>query len=231
MTENLLHLAVQTFNTNESTKNRIIECIHSNLAKNWIGKITILDEGFGVGLPVDSKISVIPISKRATYSDFMKVMFNENSSIYSHFGIANSDIFFSDDVESLLFKIKKTSTAICLTRHELAGGLCHNPKDSQDAWIFRQHSPASRLLDSSQYELGIAGCEVCFATALYSYGYDLWNPYIDCEITHNDPNPRIHFSDRYQGAYTLIHPCKLEDIEKTPSVYEQVIYRGEFSQG
>jgi len=228
--DKLLHLVVQTYDCDDVVKDRIFECINENLKKDWIGKITVLDEGAGRQFPNSKKISVIDIKSRATYSDMLALMIKDGDKKFSHFAISNSDIFLTDDIRQVLERINQPSTVVCLSRYEIDGRICKDPKGCQDLWLFRNHDPLIRMIQSSYCELGVAGCDHYFATVLFNYGYDMWNPSLNCRIIHNDPNPRIQFTDKdkYSCVYTYIPQCSIEDIEISETKYEHFNVKSPF---
>lgn len=231
----MLHLVVQLYPAgDEAVIERMVKCISSNLRLGCISRMTIVCEG--INLTIDSpKVEVARIDHRATYSDLLEIALASSDEQITHCGIANTDIYFSDDLERLIKVLMDPVMVAAISRHEVNGMLHPDPKWSQDAWIFKRHVPSNDFLQACNYSLGIAGCEHHFAMALHVHGYSIWNPCIDCKIVHADPSPRNVFSQRYYGAYLLLPPCKIEDISSTPPRYEMAIsrspFQGDSSQG
>jgi len=65
---------------------------------------------------------------------------------------------------------------------------------------------------------------------LFSQGYKLWNPCLDCRILHVDPEPSTSYTERYRGAHLDLLPCMTIDVEKQTPDYVTGINRGEGSR-
>jgi hypothetical protein len=226
-----IHLVVQMYRArSEDLFRRMCECIVSNAILDFVSKITVVAEN--INLRIDNKkIQIVPVDKRLEYKDLLEIGFGNISEACSHVAVSNTDIFLTDSMKPLLSKVNKKSTVVALSRQELDGKPHPNPKFSQDLWLFLPHKPDGALLEACRFRLGIAGCEHMFAMALYSHGYNIWNPSMDCIIRHNDPNPRIAFNERYQGAYLYLPPCKTEDVEEREPSYEISVARRNFKDG
>ncbi len=226
-----IHLVVQLYKArNPDLSRRMKECIEHNLKLDVITRMTIVAQGVEIKT-THPKIQVVRTSERSTYAQLLKIGLDGNHDSSSHVAISNTDIFLAETLELLARRLSSKSSVAAVTRHELDGALHANPKLSQDLWLFCNHKPGEKFLTASDYELGIAGCEHLFAMALQSHGYDIWNPSIDCIISHNDPNPRTSFSDRYNGAYLYLLPCSIDDVGRAKPQYEISISRRKFQEG
>jgi hypothetical protein len=221
-----LHLFVQLYRAKDDASfQRMIDCILSNASQDFVEHVTVLCENISVRVD-HSKITTKTVTKRHTYADMLK----EASSYVkaSHFALANSDIYLEDGFERLMDKMAKPHYVASITRHEINGVLHQDPKLSQDLWLFKRHSPSAALLNTCEYHLGIAGCEHMFAMSLYSHGYNIWNPCLDCKIVHADPSPRSVFPSRYFGPYLFLRPCLIEEIGACEPGYEVNFSRSPF---
>lgn len=224
----MLHLVVQFYHAREqAVLERMVNCISSNLRLSCISKMTIVCENINLAIDSD-KVDIVSVDHRATYSSLLEIALKVDDESITHCAIANTDIYFPDDLQMLIQAIKDPSVAAAISRHEASGLLHPEPKWSQDAWFFMRHNPSQDFLRACNYNLGIAGCEHHFAMALHAHGYNVWNPCIDCKIVHADPNPRFAFDRRYYGAYLFLPPCKIEDISTKPPRYEMTISRSPF---
>jgi predicted SAM-dependent methyltransferase len=225
-----LHLIVQLYGEHGSpARERILSCIRENSKLSFIQKITVICENQKQSFE-ETNIHTIISKRRATFADLLRVGASLGDSLVTHFAIANSDIFLSDDLARLMKRLSKPSSVAALTRTELNGQLFHQPSYSQDLWLFQVHSPIQEVLNSTNYHLGVAGCEHLFAMTLYTHGYDLWNPCLDCKIIHNDPVPKTQWSDRYYGSYLFLNPCLVEEAGSAEPSYEIHLCRKGFEQ-
>jgi len=206
------------------------ECIEHNLKLDVVTQMTIVTQGVEVKT-THPKIQVIRTSERSTYAQLLKIGLDGNYDSSSHVAISNTDIFLPETLQLLARRLSSKLFVAAVSRHELDGVLRVIPKASQDLWLFCNHKPNEKFLTASDYELGIAGCENLFAMALYSHGYDIWNPSIDLIISHNDPNPRTSWSDWYYGAYLYLLPCSIDDVGSAKPRYEMSFARRKFQEG
>lgn len=214
-----LHLVTQIYRPQaEAELHRMLTCIVRNAELSFVWKLTVLAENINVNFR-DDKIHVERIKSRATYADLMTLQSPPVLQQSTHFAIVNSDIFLSHDVGRLLERISRPSSVVALSRHEYWGELHPNPMASQDLWVFRSHPFAETLIDCSRLRLGVGGCDHLFAMGLYSYGYNIWNSCLNCEIRHNDPRLKLVYADPYYGTCFYPMPCKIEDIEQTTPSY------------
>ncbi|MEZ5558731.1 MAG: hypothetical protein R3E86_09360 [Pseudomonadales bacterium] len=114
--------------------------------------------------------------------------------------IMNADISFRTeaDAERLIalsteLEAGTRSVALCLTRHDLVRG---EPKItlrtqldlpnsmSADAWFFAQ---PLELKQAPFYSLGQMFCDQFFNFDLISHGFEVFNPCLDCQIIHHEP--------------------------------------------
>jgi predicted SAM-dependent methyltransferase len=220
MTHPGLHLVVQLYGQAGSEPHeRMLKCISENSKLDFVKKITVVWESANK-TSNNKKIVIVPSQSRASYTDLLKFSQHMRDETITHIAVANTDILLSEDVLRVMKRITRNSSAAAVSRTEMTGDLCQNPKLSQDLWIFKKHRFTPKLLDRCDYQLGVAGCENLFAMALYSHGYNIWNPCLDCKVIHNDPAPKREWSDRYYGSYLFLPPCKVEEVDTTSPKYE-----------
>ena len=220
-----LHLVVQIYGEpGTPSHSRMIACIEENSRLDCISRISVLSENpqayVGSG-----KVVIVPIARRATFSDCLKICRPEKDSLITHFAIANTDIFLSEGLDRLLPRLANKSSVAAVSRREADGALCSDPKFSQDVWIFKSHCLDDEVLAFVNYELGVAGCENLFARTLHEYGYELWNPCLDCRFIHNDPEPKTAWERRYYGFYLLLNPCAIDAVGQVSPSYATGLHR------
>jgi hypothetical protein len=223
-----LELYVQIYPGNPEAISRMKQCIAHNSRLRFVQRIHVFNEGIK-DIDINPKVSYEEIERRLSFAELVNAIFNTIKPLSSHIAIANSDIFLSDDIYKVLNKIRHRNTVIALTRREIDGHFLFNPKLSQDVWILKNHSPNEELQRKIQCYPGVAGCEHIFAMGLFCEGYEIWNPCLDCSVTHNDPKPKTKWSIRHHGAYLYIPPCQINDIENTKTPYEIHISRNQMS--
>ncbi len=220
-----VHFATQLYRPDsEGVFHRILHVLEQNLAQPWVSSGTVfLDR---CQMPWKHPVlSCISLDRRATYADFLSLASGHNSGQASHLLFANSDILFDQGIEQLASHLISTGSVACITRTELSGSAPAGVEklQSQDAWMLRCQEMDPLLLDQVKgLKLGIPGCEHLLATSLVAHGYDLWNPCLDCQALHMDPEPVSYHSQqmRYWGLYAYIPECRIEDVErKRPDVF------------
>lgn len=226
-----LHLIVQLYGREESASHkRMMECICRNAELEFIKKITVASED-SYALQDNGKIEILHFTKRCSYADLLEIAAsNAGKQETTHFAISNTDIYLTDDILACMRKITLNSQVAAISRTETSGELFQPAKWSQDLWLFKSHIPNPKVAQLSWQLLGVAGCEHLFAMSLYSQGYDIWNPCLDCKIIHNDPKPKTEWHDRYYGSYLYLLPCTIGDVSSNPPQYEVVVARDIFRE-
>jgi hypothetical protein len=200
----------------------INETILSNAKQPHISEIIAVCEA-DAKPPAHPKIRSVPTDKRADFALMLQIAGDDSIHRSSPFCIANSDIELSDTAAKASHSLASPNSAIALCRHEANGDLYTYPKWSQDCWIFANHKPTKAVIERSKFDLGVAGCESMFAMALFTHGYNIWNPCLDVNIKHRDPKPQSAFIHRYYGAYLLLPPCQASVVEVDKPQYEIMI--------
>lgn len=144
------------------------------------------------------RVTCVTISTRVSYHDFFKVI-NLVSKENDWSVIANSDIFFNDDIGKLKKLKGKGNICFALSRWDVTSFKqdvvtdkislsvkLHKHRDSQDTWII---NGKIKLDDASKVYLGKAGCDNKIAHVLKTYGYEVINACYDL------PSYHYHLSD------------------------------------
>lgn len=219
-----VHFATQIYATSsERDFERNLRVLRSNLAQRWISKSTVFLDQCNLPLHHQS-LTTITLNRRATYADFLGLAAGDSEES-THLLFANSDILFNREIEQLANNLTSINSVACISRCELSGVAPAGVQtlQSQDAWMIRCQQIDPLLRDQLQgLKLGVAGCEHLLATTLVAHGYDLWNPCLDCQVLHMDPQP-LHYDSqqaRYWGLYAYIPECRIKDVQrKRPDVY------------
>ncbi|MDQ3394405.1 MAG: hypothetical protein M3512_09885 [Bacteroidota bacterium] len=173
------------------------DCLALNVACEVIDKIYVWLENMPE-IPIkSSKIVIIPSSKRPTYKDF----FQEINSRTEHEDIniiANTDIFFKEDLEGIK-QLNFKNKCLALTRWDIGEDLEPNflgRVDSQDSWIFKGKVNEVK----GDFFLGALGCDNKIAFEFQEAGYRVLNPSLSIKSYH------LHLSQYRSGlsAYTAV---------------------------
>jgi hypothetical protein len=127
----------------------------------------------------NSKITIIPVTKRQTYLDFTKYI---NLNLRHEINIiANTDIWFDDSINNLKY-INFNNTMVCLTRYDSCKNYAFHTETgvSHDAWIF--NAP----IKEAYYEIvmGVLGCDSYFNQICKEIGYRILCPSYDIKCYH-----------------------------------------------
>lgn len=180
-----MSITLYTSYYNEVSENRrheILECLKKNAQNQFIKRIVILNEADSLQQINESKIEEIFITQRPTYNDFIKEI-NQNRAPDQISIIANSDIYFDNQIE-LLLQICEENSCIALSRWELlhcGKSKLYNRGDSQDTWIFKGEIKSTLKAD---FPMGVPRCDNRLAYELNKAGYRVINPSYSLKSYH-----------------------------------------------
>lgn len=225
----------------------ILDTLEYNLKNPLIERIVLFCENnqdmdkFTKKYQNQTKIKLISLGKRLTYSDFLKYVGTDQVPPDTFVILANSDIYFDETLE-FLWQIKLDDVCLALLRWE------HNENKanakifgivpySQDSWIFNSNSIKSRANDTwnqqtyekFNYSLGIPGCDNSFTTDIFQEKFMVVNPAGSIKSYHIHASQVRTYSNKdtiYRPIYFGIFPTIINEkkIEKNFSTK----YIGEF---
>lgn len=163
--------------TNQQRFDEIKFCLNKNL--KVFDLIYIITEDKSVIEPYFKELSI-----SGFYSPKIKVVLTENRPTFNTFFdamsaseyensinvIANSDIFFTEKVETSM------NTVLALSRWDYFpdGSSVHFDRaDSQDVWVFYGKP---KIRTSIEFSMGVAGCDNRLAYEIQQSGYNVINP-------------------------------------------------------
>ncbi len=218
----MILFATQHYKPSNPTKmGQLNECLAHNKELGIFNEITLLMEDQDGDSNTDA-CRTIHLGRRSSFSDFLELVSAPEYSDH-HIVFANSDLFMSKDILIAARRLSSPSSVIALTRRELDGDFPPFYQGlSQDTWIMKGHPVDQLLLDTANLALGIAGCENIFTAQLVANGYNVWNPCLDIQTTHNDSNPNYDYRNckRYYGFYAFPAPCHIHDVESSIPDYQ-----------
>lgn len=156
-------------------------CLKKNQENRIVSSVYLLiDDGSEPPSFVNDKIKVIQIASRPTYKDWL--LHSEQRSQGAISLLSNSDIYFDETLERLSAPLTSGGlySFVALSRYEIKNGsrkLHPNPKWSQDAWaLFVNGNINSKLINASDFSLGVPRCDNKIAAVFYEHGYQVYNP-------------------------------------------------------
>jgi hypothetical protein len=207
-------LVTQCYNSKSAERRKELEdCLAYNASQPWISKVILFHENDST-IPLLSHRSIfhVNIRKRLSYSDVFEWFKLNPPSEESVIILANSDIFITTDVRSIIPAIR-INDFLALTRYEsfsekkplhITTNIPGAVSISQDTWIFL--SSAAELLAESAHcdiPLGILGCESSLLAKVYNCGFKISNPCLNTRTVHNHKSLIRSYSpaDRLLGVY------------------------------
>jgi len=213
-----IHLFMQFYvDENAERQNEIRTSLYKNLANPFIRKVHMLNEriyknkDFGVK---SAKIVQTDIGRRLTYSDIFSYI-NEND-IRGYIIIANSDIFFDNTLENLLYSdIHDAKKIFAQLRYEYnvanpAASPIFGPRcDSQDVWILHtNHGIAPKHEILFDFHMGKPGCDNKIVYIFAVLGYEIVNDpgFIKTYHYHSCQKRNYTRKDVIVSNYGLVFP-------------------------
>ncbi|WP_338441498.1 hypothetical protein VZG28_12760 [Synechococcus elongatus IITB4] len=179
----------------------------------------------------DQRITYISLQDRLKFSNFLEIVTCTDNQLLV---LINSDIQLNESLFSSTSYLQ-IGMMFALTRYEKNGELAYsdNPRISQDTWIMKSQPLPQTLIDQSQIQLGIPGCENLFSGSMKSYGFEVFNPCLDIQTYHHhDSDYRTTASsERYWGLYYEPEPCFLKDISEGRPILKSTMRVLSASQG
>jgi hypothetical protein len=180
----MIRLYINYYNDkNLDRQKEIITCLNNNMSNNLYDEIHILHNDNELPSVTHPKISQHIIKGRPTFGDFFDLVIpvakDTDITIFM-----NSDCYLSEKNLKLIVDNLKEDTVYCMGRWDADKNNKLQPfhkEHSQDAWCFRG---VIRRPDTSNFFLGILGCDNRLAWELRNVGYKLINPARDIKLIH-----------------------------------------------
>jgi hypothetical protein len=221
MTEetNEVHLFTQFFVHKDAQRRKEIKfCLNQNVLNPHITKIHLLnekiyvDKDFGIS---SSKIIQSNIGIRLNFKSIAKYI--RVNQLTGYFIMANSDIFFTDELKNLFkSKLSTIKQLYALLRYEyddvqhISKSKLFGPRsDSQDTWIYHSnYSLTSQDEKILNIQFGKPGCDNRIAYLYNRIGYHVINDplFIKTYHYHNQKSRDYTITDKIQAPYLLIPP-------------------------
>lgn len=190
-------------------RREIQECLTSNYSINF-DRIIEYSEDSTLG-EMSPGVIRLSLQRRLRFSDFLDFI-NNNKNKIGLAVLSNSDIFLDSSILSRCLDIP-AKVLLAITRYESDNSLAKDPWCTQDTWVMRFQPIHRSARAATHFCLGIPGCELRFAEALYATGFDVYNPCLSIVNRHNHRIPTPHDSEqRLFGTYVFTAPCFIEQV-------------------
>ena len=202
--DNIILITQFYIDKDNKRQKEILETLKYNVNNKNIDKILLFNEKIYTKNEMNltdndlNKITQINIGKRLKFNDIFNYI--EDNKIKGYIIIANSDIFFDDNL-FILFKTnlinEKKIFSLLRFEHNKRGNHIFGPRgDSQDTWIF--HSNYNIKKEQSKifnFELGIPGCDNHIIYLFMILGYKVYNePYL-IKTYHNHETQKRNYNN------------------------------------
>lgn len=200
---------------NPARHSELVYCLKKNIECSQIESIFLLIDDGHLPEIKSSKIKIIRLSKRATFSDWIELSqkyCDRKISILS-----NTDIYLDNSLNYLQDIFTHNPKAfIALSRYDKKGQeytLHNKPQWSQDVWAIldSNHFDAS-FKKSLHFSLGVPRCDNKIAYIFSINGASIYNPCYHIRATHiHETNLRTY--DKYKdktilGGTAQVFPCR-----------------------
>lgn len=147
-------------------------------------------------------------NRRPTFNDFLA-----NTQADCINVISNTDIFFTPESVTKIsnYMQQKPQDALCLSRWDIAanGEATHFERwDSQDVWVI---NGSAKGRTTTEFTMGVAGCDNRFAWELKNMGYNICNPSKSIQVFHKHESAVRNYLNE-QGAPTSSVPQPYEMV-------------------
>ena len=188
---------------NEQRKAEIIECLRKNTKSSFIDEIYLFVEGEAFLDVSSKKIRQQRIGWRPKYNDYFDLAANHQVTHSDLVLIANSDIYFDENINSLCHALKPNQCA-ALSRWNIkpsSAPVLLDRNDSQDVWAFR--GPLKKI--QGDFPVGVPRCDNRILYELKRTGYEVINPSFSVRAYHLHSGIRQEYSGE-NLAYTVDPP-------------------------
>lgn len=217
--DNNINLFCQFFiNKNIERQKEIEYVLQKNVDNKFVNNIYLLNEKIytdkELGIKSD-KIKQINIGKRLKYNDTFNFIKNNNIKGYNI--IINSDIFFDNSIEKLLYSnLHDTKTMCCLLRYELNTNDINKSElhkglypSSQDTWIIHSNNQLTdKEINNFDFNFGVPGCDNAIVYIFHKLNFEVINdPFSIKSYHYHTSNDRTYdTSQRVVMSYADIMP-------------------------
>lgn len=156
-----------------------------------------------------TKFQIVEVSERLTFSRWIKDAICQRGKAFAV--LANSDIVFDRSL-SFLDIVSTNNLFACISRHNHYS-LESGPENTQDCWVLHPSNLTinriSNFIDSSNFTLGIPGCDNRFAAIAHESGLSVVNlcDYIMIHHIHRSEIRSYELKSRLHGTYCLVQPA------------------------
>jgi hypothetical protein len=191
------------------------KCLQLNAECPSIDEICVLSEGGEELLPESPNFKIRKVQGRPTYGQYFQwiseIVSGDDISI-----IANTDIYFDQQLELFRHWKMPSNIAIALARWDVADGVpqLFDRNDSQDAWFFR--GPLKKV--TADFPVGVPRCDNRFLYELKQAGYEIINPAFSIRAYHLHAGQRGEYQTQQHFVdppYAYLWPHNLWSLPRT----------------
>lgn len=193
-------------------------CLNTNLAIHYIDEVVLLLEQACVAPPSHVKLRTRRNDARPTYNKFLRWAQELLPSKSDLTIIANSDIYFDENLAALAEALKPGQCA-ALSRWDIqpdGSATLFDRNDSQDAWVFK--GPLRDVL--ADFPVGTPRCDNRFLYELQRAGYQVINPAFSIRAYHLHAGQRAEYQSEKREhfvdpPYAYLWPHNLFSLPRT----------------
>ena len=223
---NNINIFCQFFVSNNLERQKEINYVlKKNVNNRFINNIYLLNEKIYTDSELDiksNKIIQVNIKKRLEFKDVF--LFIKNNNIKGYNILINSDIFFDNSIENLLYSDLHNSRKMCaLLRYEYNihnindSKLCGAENNSQDTWILHSNNELSyEDINNFDFEFGKPYCDNAIVYIFNKLNFEVINDPSSIKTYHyHDTNLRSYDmeKDRVKKDIMYIKPFKNKNKE------------------
>ncbi len=192
-------LYITYYNEPDINRKKELETAIKENINNHFSKVYIFNESGDLSFISSNKVSELPVLHRPVYQDFFNLILSHTDENEIHI-IANSDIFFDDNIEILKF-INFSNSCFALSRWDIqpdGSAKLFNRNDSQDVWIFKGKIKEGVFGD---FPVGVPFCDNRIMFELQKAGYKVLNPSFSIKAYHLHAGKREEYKKENLSIY------------------------------
>jgi hypothetical protein len=229
--DNKINLFYQFFINNNLDRQKEIEYVlNKNVNNPYINNIYLLNEKIYTNQELgisSNKIIQINIGTRLKFSDVF--IFINNNNIKGYNILLNSDIFFDDSINNLLYSDLHNTRKMCsLLRYEFNIQDINKSKlftgclsCSQDTWIIHSNNKLTEIeIANLDFEFGKPGCDNALIYLFNKFNFEIINDPLSIKTYHyHSTNYRTYTTkDTVQKKFMNILPYYNESFNNTTNI-------------
>jgi hypothetical protein len=206
----------------EARQLELLTCLENNLNNTAVTSVTVFNEGGDLSQFALRKLTVVNITQRPTYQDFINYINTHTGEEDIHI-IANTDIYFDKHI-GVLQHLNLKNTCLALSRWdttETKKPKLYNHNDSQDVWIFKGTIHHDLFAD---FPLGVPRCDNRLMYELKKAGYSMLNPAFSIKSYHIHKGQRALVYTEDDNVYKIAPPYRYKYPHNLYGFWQTLIF-------